>query len=67
MKLTKKQQIAYLIEQAKFAYKHASEGNRTEYYKGQLIALEMALLAVSGVRNNEISEMVTAITIPFTD
>jgi len=63
MKLSKKQQLAFFLESAKFAHKQALAGISVDYHKGELNGLTMAYLAVSGTRSNEIDGMINELTI----
>lgn len=61
MKLSKKQQLAFFLESAKFAFKQAHIGIMTDYHKGELNGLAIAYLAVSGTRSNDIDSMINQV------
>lgn len=58
MKLSKKQQLQFFLESAKFAFKQAQSGISTDYHKGELNGLTIAYLAVSGTRSSDIDSMI---------
>lgn len=63
MKLSKKQQLAFFLESAKFAFKQARAGISTDYHKGEISGLSTAYFAVSGTRSSDIDSMINELNL----